>query len=433
MKHVNIKQLIYFPGILALFCFFASSCKKTDNDTPQPEPENPVIEVLPSSVVLPSAGGTQTVKVTTTVSDWTVSSDASWLTVSKLNSTSASIEAPANMNVSLRTAVVSFTAETAKASLTVTQSQVSSVQIDSLVLVDLYNSTGGAGWKRKWTLTSPLSQWYGVEVIDGRITKLNLPDNNLTGTLPENIGKLSQLQYCDLRDNQLDGAIPAGLNNCVQIVYLDLSGNMFDSAPSFNALNKLVMLDFSFNELTALPVLNGNLPQLEYLAFKNNRLSGTLPPNWAAYVKLRYVDVSENEFSGEIPAGWSSLTQMEILYLYMNRLSGAVPSYPATFLSLKSLALNHNNLTGSVPESFGSLPVLNELLLAQNRLTGNIPVTLLEHPYWNIWERGICPQQSGYGFGNCNSNAQEIQGTVPNSKALSVGNSYKARYQKIIN
>lgn len=429
MKHVIIRQFIRISGILTLCCFLASACKK--DPQPEPEPTNPVsITVAPTSVVLSPAGETQTVNVTTTASDWSVSSGASWLTVSKLNATSASIAASANTGAS-RSAVVTFTAETASASVNVSQSQVSATRVDSVALVDLYNATGGANWKNKWTLTRPLSQWYGVEVVDGQITKLNLSANNLIGALPESIGDLTQLQYCDLHDNKLSGAIPAGLNNCTQIVYLDLSGNMFDNVILLNALNKLVMLDLSFNNLTALPALNNSLPQLEYLAFKNNSLSDGLPSNWSAYVKLRYLDVSENEFSGEIPSGWSSLTKMEVLYLYLNRLSGAIPAYFATFSSLESLALNHNNLTGSIPESLCSPPALNELLLAQNCLTGNIPALLLAHPSWNMWKPGICPQQSGYGFGNCNSNeqgGQGIQGIAPNTKSLPGINPYKARY-----
>ncbi|MDR1593287.1 MAG: hypothetical protein LBS43_02225, partial [Prevotellaceae bacterium] len=71
-------------------------------------------------------------------------------------------------------------------------------------------------------------------------------------------------------------------------------------------------------------------------------------------------------------------------------------------------------------------------LLAQNRLTGDIPVALLEHPYWDAWKSGICPQQSGYGFGNCSSGAQGgIQGTASKTKTLSAGDSYKARYRNL--
>jgi hypothetical protein len=70
-------------------------------------------------------------------------------------------------------------------------------------------------------------------------------------------------------------------------------------------------------------------------------------------------------------------------------------------------------------------------LLAQNRLTGDIPVALLEHPYWDAWKSGICPQQSGYGFGNCSSGGQGIQGTAPKTRTLSTDDSYKARYRRL--
>ena len=51
----------------------------------------------------------------------------------------------------------------------------SGISIDSLALVELYNSTGGAGWKNneyKWLSSSSVSEWYGVTVTDGRVTGL---------------------------------------------------------------------------------------------------------------------------------------------------------------------------------------------------------------------------------------------------------------------
>ena len=40
---------------------------------------------------------------------------------------------------------------------------------------------------------------------------LNLTSNNLAGTLPDAISKLSVLQYLDLSDNFIRGTIPTGL------------------------------------------------------------------------------------------------------------------------------------------------------------------------------------------------------------------------------
>ena len=56
---------------------------------------------------------------------------------------------------------------------------------DSLELVKLYNSTDGANWTNKWTLTEPMSGWYGVSLdASGRVIKVVLDNNQLNGTIP---------------------------------------------------------------------------------------------------------------------------------------------------------------------------------------------------------------------------------------------------------
>ena len=55
----------------------------------------------------------------------------------------------------------------------------------------LYDGTGGPNWKNKtnWLSIAPLGEWYGVTTdADGRVTELNLEDNNLSGTVPLALG-----------------------------------------------------------------------------------------------------------------------------------------------------------------------------------------------------------------------------------------------------
>ena len=60
----------------------------------------------------------------------------------------------------------------------------SGISIDSLALVELYNSTGGSRIgenKTNWLTSSPVSEWYGVTVTAGRVTGL---DDNKVDNMP---------------------------------------------------------------------------------------------------------------------------------------------------------------------------------------------------------------------------------------------------------
>lgn len=66
-------------------------------------------------------------------------------------------------------------------------------------LIALYNSTNGDNWidNSNWNTDAPISSWHGVTTtaVDGvgHILRLNLGGNNLTGSLPPEIGDFPEL------------------------------------------------------------------------------------------------------------------------------------------------------------------------------------------------------------------------------------------------
>ena len=73
---------------------------------------------------------------------------------------------------------------------------------DSLALVAFYNATDGDNWtnNESW-LTGNVNSWYGISVEEGRVTRIILEDNNLTGSIFDEIENLSALITLSFYEN----------------------------------------------------------------------------------------------------------------------------------------------------------------------------------------------------------------------------------------
>lgn len=97
-------------------------------------------------------------------------------------------------------------------------------------LIALYNAMGGKNWFRQenWCTDAPLSEWEGIWADAGeRVIGLDLAGNNLTGSIPKEIGDLGQLGSLDLSDNNLTGSIPVEISQLTNLYQLNVGGNEF--------------------------------------------------------------------------------------------------------------------------------------------------------------------------------------------------------------
>jgi len=153
------------------------------------------------------------------------------------------------------------------------QSQIPQTECEALVA--LYNSTGGPSWTHNtnWLATVEPCGWYAVGCSAGSVGTIGLPENNLVGTIPSQLGNLNGLWFLRLDANQLSGPIPATIGN----------------------LGRLQTLQLDSNKLTGqIPAALGNLSELQWLRLHSNHLSGAIPVTLASLSKLRYLDLTEN-------------------------------------------------------------------------------------------------------------------------------------------
>lgn len=251
---------------------------------------------------------------------------------------------------------------------------------DSLALVALYNSTGGANWTNNtnWMSSQPISTWYGVTVENNRVTKLQLEGNNLTGPFPQEICNLTNLTYLFLSRNELAGNLPQGIGNLNKLQDLILAYNQITNIPSeLCNLTSLQTLNLFENQITGIiPTEIGNLTNLQYLSLDINKISGIIPSGIGSLRKLTYLCLSDNQITGIIPVEIGNLINLEALNLDGNQLSGIIPAEIGNLVNLYTLELSSNQLSGIIPSEIGNLGKLEYLWLNNNNLTGSIPLEI---------------------------------------------------------
>lgn len=254
-------------------------------------------------------------------------------------------------------------------------------QTECEALVALYNSTNGAGWtiSTNWLVTPTVDDWYRVGVEGGHVASIGLYSNNLNGSIPPELGNLTNLMSLKLYSNQLIGSIPYELGNLPSLVVLYLHYNQLSGPipPELGNLTNLTTLSLYSNQLSgSIPPQLGNLTNLVELRLNGNYLEGSIPPSFVNLTKLVYLSLAGNVLTGNIPLELGNLANLEYLYLRFNDLSGVIPSTLENLTKLKTLSLQGNQLVGEIPSELGNLTQLDYLELAENNLSGQIPSEL---------------------------------------------------------
>ena len=292
-------------------------------------------------------------------------------------------------------------------------------------VTELVRKFGDAG-SLDGVLPDTLAELTALEVLDlsedssltggippelGRLSNLrtlNLGDNRLHGRIPPELGQLAALEVLDLNSNYVMGGIPPELSRLSNLRMLNLEGSFLRGEiplelgalsnletlrlggngltggipPELGQLTRLRILSlasrhFSTDKLTgAIPPELGQLSELREMDLSENQLTDAIPPELGRLNELRELDLSENQLTGAIPGELGALSRLETLRLASNELSGEIPPKLGSMASLTGLSLFSNSLTGAIPPELGLLTGLTGLDLRDNRLSGEIPLEL---------------------------------------------------------
>jgi hypothetical protein len=268
------------------------------------------------------------------------------------------------------------------------------------ILCLLYMQLNGGGWNLDVDATFVNAVmheclWDGITCDnDNFVAVIDLAENNLIGSLPNELEKLQKLELLRLSGNAITGTIPNKLCDLPLLVWLDLSSNQLTgsiaassspssplgilylqsnqlqgSVPYFHKLEKLWIHE---NRLSILDESYATSSSLRSFIAYDNKFKGLFPQTWNV-PKLQALDLGLNEWEGSIPMSlWQNAPKLELLLLNENQLEGTLPASTAS-VYLQTVWLHSNQLTGTIPESFGqNWGNLTSLLLQDNLLRGNI-------------------------------------------------------------
>jgi hypothetical protein len=136
------------------------------------------------------------------------------------------------------------------------------------------------------------------------LENLDLRWNQFSGKIPNSLWYLPKLRILVLAHTQVSGELPPAIGNLSSLEILDLSvtGLYGQLPPELWTLTKLISLDLSGNHFTGpLPAEVGNLGNLGHLNLANNTFYGPIPPTIGDLTNLTILDIGSNHFFEEIP------------------------------------------------------------------------------------------------------------------------------------
>ncbi|CAM0905491.1 unnamed protein product [Alopecurus aequalis] len=204
------------------------------------------------------------------------------------------------------------------------------------------------------------------------IAVLHLNSNRFAGGLPDSLPKLHLLHELDVSNNLLSGGFPQHILCLPNVKYVDIRfNNLCGPVPAAIFDKKIDALFINNNHFDfELPENFGN-STASVIVLANLKLRGCIPPSIGRMAgTLNELVLLNSGLRSCIPPEIGTLRELTVLDVSFNQLQGTLPESMAGLRSLEQLDVAHNELSGHIPEGICALPRLANFTYSFNYFCG---------------------------------------------------------------
>ncbi|KAI8831842.1 hypothetical protein BC829DRAFT_494407 [Chytridium lagenaria] len=225
-----------------------------------------------------------------------------------------------------------------------------------------------------------------ISCVGSRITRISILNTDLSTITfpPDSLSPLTQLQRLVLYNTSIPGQLPDAFNlpqlSTLSLGYNEFTGSLPDWIGNLRNLNVLYLFGNRFEG--PLPDALWGLTELEELALETNGFTGVVSEQIGNLVNLRNLWLRNNRFAGPVPAALSRMTNLNLTYLENNYFGGE--TIPDILYRVNSNKILLQSPVTQCTEAFSSanLPIPSDFqanLISSNAaastIRANVPAT----------------------------------------------------------
>eukprot|EP00934_Nitzschia_sp_Nitz4_P007865 Nitzschia sp. Nitz4//scaffold393_size11853//9698//11425//NITZ4_009023-RA/size11853-processed-gene-0.12-mRNA-1//-1//CDS//3329550226//7855//frame0 len=248
--------------------------------------------------------------------------------------------------------------------------------VETYALLTFYFATDGDNWEQRdhWlNADTSLCDWYPGNLCEE-------PGQDSTNRQRRLEDKQDIIYTLELSDNSLRGSIPSEifLLSGLEALYLDNNGGLTGTLPTeLGLLTELETLDVHDTSLTGtIPTELGSLEKLRSVNMGDcSGMSGSVPLELWGASRMQTLILEGIGLTGSLPGKGKSAYY---IFLAHNQLTGSLPS--EVWKAARILDLSHNLLTGTIPSTLVDNwnDDLEALFLEGNEFSGDVPIAVCE-------------------------------------------------------